>query len=101
MSTDETALSTGNGKSGLPLAKSAPKQVYSLNDSLLMLNSALRYLSRCGIEVTLQRFETGVVLTLHGIGYQKNPSGATRLVPLTTETATAIDASAPQTTESD
>lgn len=82
MSTDETASSTGNGKSGPPPAASTPKPTYTLNDSLLMLNSALRYLNRAGVKITLQPSETGVVLTLHNIGVQKKENGATQLVPL-------------------
>lgn len=56
-----------------------------------MLNSALRYLTRSGVNITLQRGETGVVLTLQGIGIHQKENGATRLIPLVVEPALPTD----------
>lgn len=82
MNTDETAPSIGQENSVPSPAANTAKPEYSLNDSLLMLNSALRYLTRAGVEITLQRGETGVVLTLQGLGIIQKANGATRVVPL-------------------
>lgn len=46
-----------------------------------MLNSALKYLGQSGVRMTLQRTETGVVLTLHGLGVMTKDNGATRIIP--------------------
>jgi len=70
-----------------PIAASAKKPEYTLNDSLLMLNSALRYLNRSGVQITLHPNETGVVLTLQGVGILQKPNGATQLIPLVEQAA--------------
>ena len=79
MNTSETAQSTGSAKSEPP--RGAKPQSYSMNDTLLMGNSFLHYLAQNGVKITLQRIDTGVVLTLQGnIGILKTTNGA-RLVP--------------------
>ena len=87
MNTDGTAQSIGNVKSEPPRA--AKKQSYSMNDTLLMGNSFLHYCAENGVKITLQRINTGVVLTLQGgIGILKTENGA-RLVPVENTTGEA------------
>ena len=79
MNTSEIPQSTGSAKSEPP--RGAKPQNYSMNDTLLMGNSFLHYLAQNGVKITLQRIDTGVVLTLQGeIGILKTTNGA-RLVP--------------------
>ena len=79
MNTSEIPQSTGSAKSEPP--RGAKPQSYSMNDTLLMGNSFLHYLAQNGVKITLQRIDTGVVLTLQGnIGILKTTNGA-RLVP--------------------
>ena len=86
MNTDAIAQSIGNAKSEPPRAAKRPS--YSMNDTLLMGNSFLHYLAENGVKITLQRIDTGVVLTLQGdIGILKTANGA-RLVPAENTTPT-------------
>lgn len=70
----------GNEKSEPP--QGAKRQSYSMNDTLLLGNSFLKYLTEHDVKITLQRIAGGVVLTLQGdIGVLRTEHGA-KLIPV-------------------
>lgn len=89
MNTSEMPQNIGNVKSAPRQDVKPKKQEYTLNESLLMLNSALKFVGQHGIRMTLQRTEAGVVLTLHGLGIMQKENGATRIVPIDDTTPNA------------